>query len=232
MAYSVVGIVNLSLGRVGAKGNISALTENSPNAIKANAVWEYIRDLVLEQVKPKFATMRVALAQSVTAPASRYLYAYVMPSDYLCLADGRRDDPPIYTPGYTYILPASYFSWTDFGRIITRAFQSGYPYTIETLTDGTLCLFTDYDSVTYEEDLYISYVKRITDPQKFAPSFIDALTYRLAAEFAISIVESTSKFQAMITLYERALERAKSANRAHDYVEDEMGDDAWVTAGR
>ena len=46
MAYSDVGIANLALIRVGAK-RITALTEDSEQAIVANAVWQYIRDEVL-----------------------------------------------------------------------------------------------------------------------------------------------------------------------------------------
>jgi hypothetical protein len=200
----------MALQRIGAKSSITALTDGTPNAIKANTVWEYIRDEVLEAVKPKFATVRVALAQSATLPANAEVYdfAYPLPVDYLCLADDSKDDPNV---------------WPD---------TSVKPYVIETLADGTVCVMTNYDSVTEDYDIFLTYVRKVVDPAKYYPSFINALAFRLAAELALTITESGSKYEAMTNLYIKALKKAKAASRAQDYIEDEKGSDSYETAGR
>ena len=209
MAYSVVGIVNMALQRIGAKSSITSLTDGAVNAVKANMVWEYIRDEVLERVKPKFATVRVALSQSSTSPANAeaYDYAYPIPSDYLCLAPDKKDDPAIWPVEVA-------------------------PYVFETLADGTVCLMTDYDSTSEDYNIYMTYVRKVTDPAKYAPSFINCLAFRLAAELALSVSESSSKFEAMMQLYLRAVKSAKGASLDQDYLADENGSNSWETAGR
>lgn len=212
MAYSVVGIVNMALQRIGAKSSITALTDGTPNAIKANTVWEYIRDEVIEAVKPKFATVRTVLAQSATDPANTdvYEFAYPLPVDYICLADDHEDDPAVW-PG-------------DVG-----------PYVFEelSLTDQTLCLMTNYDSTTDGYyDVFLTYIRKVTDPAKYTPSFINALAFRLAAELCLTIAESGSKYEAMMNLYLKALKKAKAGSRAQDYLENEKGDSSWEEAGR
>lgn len=212
MAYSDVGIANMALQRIGAKSSISALNEGTPNAIKANAVWEYIRDEVLEEIKPKFATLRVALSQSSTTPANdeQYDFAYPLPNDYFCLADDKNNTDPVIWP------------------------SSVAPYVIETLSssDETSCLMTNYDSTTDGYNIYLTYVKKVTDVARYTPSFINALTYRLAAEFALSITESGGKYEAMIKLYEKAKKKAKAQSLTQDYLADEKGKSDWVNAGR
>jgi hypothetical protein len=207
MAYSNVGIANMALYRLGAKSRLTSLTDGSPNAVNVNTIWEYIRDEVLAAVKPKFATVRAELAQGDTSGENTdmYEYAYPLPSDYLCLADDYKNDPAIY--------------------------PDASPYVIEALEDGTLALMTNYDSTTYGT-LYLTYVRRVTDPAKYSPLFINAFTFRLAAELAFSIPASPGKFQAMYALYESAKKAAQGESRAQDYLADEKGSDSWVNAGR
>ena len=212
MAYSIIGIVNMALQRIGAKGRITNITDAAdPNAVKANAVWEYIRDEVLEEVKPKFATFRVALAQSATAPANSetYDYAYPLPNDYICLANGIADDPPVWP-------------------------SSVGPYVMETLTiaDDVLCLMTNYNSVTETYSIYLTYIKKVTNPARYTASFINALAYRLAAELSFTIAESGNKYEAMMTLYEKAKRKAKAGSSKQDYLADEKGNSDWQNAGR
>lgn len=209
MAYSIAGIVNTALQRIGAKGTITGLNDGSPNAIRANTVWEYILNEVLEEIKPKFATVRVALAQGATAPANSemYDYAYPLPADYLCIAEGSKDDPAI-SP------------------------SSVAPYVIETLADESLCLMTNYDSTTASYDIYLTYVRKVTNPGRFTASFINALANRLGAELSLVIPESLNKFDAFMTMYDRTRRKAKAGSRSQDSLADEKGSDSWETAGR
>jgi hypothetical protein len=211
LAYSNVGIANMALQRIGAKSYIVCFEppDDTPNAGKVYVVWDYILHEVLEAVKPKFATIRVPLAQNLTSPANTdvYDFAYTIPYDYICLADDYKDDLAIYPiPGVA-------------------------PYVIETLADGTLCLMTDYDSTT-EGDIYITYIRKITNPTKFTPSFVNTLAFRLAAELCISVTESTSRYELMMNLYMKSKKKAIASNRSQDYMEDEKGSDSWETAGR
>ena len=209
MAYSIPGIVNMALQRIGSKSSITALTDGTPNAIKANTVWEYIRDEVLEAVKPKFATVRIVLAQSATAPANTdvYDYAYPLPVDYICLANDTEDDPNVW--------PAEVA-----------------PFVFEALADGTVCIFSNYNSVTADYEVFLTYVRKITDPAKYTPSFINALAFRLAAELCLTVAESGSKYEAMVNLYGKALKKAQGESRAQDNLDGEKGDPSWEEAGR
>ena len=223
MAYSQVGIVNLALGRIGKK-RISSMAEGTPQSIAAAAVWEYVRDEVLEAKDWKFAKTRYKLSKSSTTPLYRWSYAYPYPQDFIRLATGRKDDPPVFPDTENF----SSFSWLPGTDMF---FLSGYqfPYITEALPDGTLCLLTDYDNSA--ADLYINYIKRVTDAQKYLPSFVNALSYRLAGELAIELTEGLKKFDAMMILYDKALGKATEVNQSLDH-HDDTGSNSWETAGR
>lgn len=104
MAYSQLGITNLALGRIGVKRitDIDPAVDTSTQAADADAVWEYIRDEVLEDKDWVFAKKRVALPQSFQTPWSGFDYAYILPSDFLRLARQDDNDPPVYPSGYNY----------------------------------------------------------------------------------------------------------------------------------
>lgn len=208
MAYSKVGIANMALQRLGAKSSITTWNEGT-NGVKVASVWEYILNEVLETVKPKFATVRVQLAQSSTEPANTDVYecAYPFPSDYMTLAEGTADDPPLWPLELA-------------------------PYAIETLSDGTLCLMTNYDTTEADEAVYLTYLRKVTDPGKFTALFINALAFRLAAELAFTITEGQGKFESMMQLYDRARRHAQAFDRKQEYIEHEKSNTDWEYAGR
>lgn len=233
MAYAEVDFINLALLQIGALP-ITSLAENSPNAIKANMVWQYIRDEVLQARDWKFAVSRVALSRNATAPLYGYLYAYTMPTEFLRLkrwrnTDSRGINPLAYPDGYWYqfIDHTGYPAPTVYDPPV---YPPGNPYVIEALPDGTFCLFTDYDNTS--QALYINYVKRETNPTRYPPTFISALSFRLAAALAIPITESSQKFQAMTALYQATLKSAEAVNESLDYLPDETGSNSWQDAGR
>lgn len=203
MAYSQLGVYNMAFGRIG-QPKQSSLTADTTPIIQANAVWEYVRDEVLEASEWRFARTRVALAQNATAPVSGYDFAYTLPADFLRICKQDENDPPIN--------PAV------------------YRYTFETLPDETQCLFTDYDNA--DEDLYLRYIRREENPARWTSHFCSAVSYRLAAELALVINESQKKYETMMTLYEGALRRAEGLNVSGDYLQDETGSTAWSQTGR
>lgn len=219
MAYSVVGIVNMGLSRIGVK-RIAALTENSEQAIAANAVLEYIRDEVLEAKDWRFAKTRVALAQNAIAPVYGYDYAYTLPTDFLRLCFRKDVDPSFYPSG------AYATAWTA-DELTIRA--RNYYYIVEALADGTKCIFTDYDNTDY--DLYITYIRKVTDPSKYSPSFVNCFADRIAAELATYLTEGRQKFVDRMTIYKDTLKTADEINRSLDYV-NETGNNDWLKAGR
>ena len=220
MAYSKVGIVNLALTRIGVK-RISALSEDSVPAIAANGIWEYVFDEVLEAMDWAFAKTRVALAQNVTSPVSGYEYAYTLPADFLRLCRDKKNDPAVYPSGGF----ANAYVLDDTNLIIPR-----YGYVIETLPDGTECLFINYDND--DDDLFIKYIRRIADMAKLSGRFVSALAYKLAQTLAYQLTESTTKEKSMKKKYAEAIREAAALNESGDWIEDEIGSTSWEYAGR
>ena len=83
MNYSQSGISNLALGRIGARGQITDINENSPNAVKVLGIWDAIFSEVLSTRDWKFAKTRTQLQLSPVTPLYSYLYAWALPSDLL-----------------------------------------------------------------------------------------------------------------------------------------------------
>jgi len=106
LAYTQVGIINLGLGRIGVKRitSIDPAVDDSEQAADAVAVWEYVRDEVLEAKDWKFAKKRQALGMVAETPESGYEFAYLLPDDFLRIARGTKDDPSIYPNEYPYKL--------------------------------------------------------------------------------------------------------------------------------
>ena len=79
---------NVALTRIGAN-IISDLTDGSPNAIKVNAVLDYVREEVLQARDWRFAKIRYAMGLSTISPLYGYQYAYILPTDFLRLVKPR-----------------------------------------------------------------------------------------------------------------------------------------------
>jgi len=220
MAYDKTGVINMALGRIGALRIVDA-GEDSAQAIAANNVWDYIRDEVLEAGNWSFARTRKALVQNPSSPAFGYDYAYTLPSDFLKLAENKEDDPCVYPSG-------SYHTSYVFGQFEIEGTR--YSYSIETLSDGTMVLATDYDNSS--ADLYIIYIRRVVDVNKFSASFINALAFRLAAELTMPLSKGKGIYDTMMLRYEKALDWAEAHDRKGEYLENETGNSDWEDAGR
>lgn len=204
MAYSKVGIANVTLGRVGVEG-IANLNEKTTASIQINLVWDYVLDKVLEAREWRFAKVRKALARSATTPESSiYDYAYPLPVDFLKICKDYPNDPALY--------------------------PAGLPYIFEALDDGTECIFISYNDSS--EELFLTYIRRITNAAKYTGSFVDAFANRLAAEVCIKLTESRAKKKELMDDYETSLREADGLNASFDRLENETGDSSWVDAGR
>jgi hypothetical protein len=190
VAYSQIGIVNLALIRCKSP-TISAMTENSVAARTALAVWEYVRDEVLQSFGWNFSKETAELVQDTTVPDD-YDYRYAKPASCLKILSVKQEGVPI-----VYVERGDY-------------------------------IYTDVDNDAY--DIIMEYVTVASDYAKWPPTFIDAFSYRLAAE--MGAVLTSIDVNDMLNKYQIALTYAKGFNQGQDYVAYESGVDSWRDAGR
>jgi len=241
MNYSAASIANLALGRIGARGDITDLNENSPNAKKVLNVWDAIFQEVLSERDWKFAKTRTSL-QLVLDPTTglplkpiyAYRFAWALPADYL------RFVRPVRRPQRN----SNYFwyGWGSFPGWYHREDWPFHPYVdykveaVQTGVDGNgnaiyqQCALCDYSGC--HGPAKINYIRLITDYTQLLPGFVNCLAFRLAQELSISITEDKQKFQGMAEMYRDALNSAEAQNECMDYQQDEAGSETWERAGR
>jgi hypothetical protein len=71
--YSQTQIANLMLGRIGARGTITSVYENSINAVRVLAIWDAVFQEVLSERDWKFAKIRAVLQQAPYASFSGFI---------------------------------------------------------------------------------------------------------------------------------------------------------------
>lgn len=231
----------MALLRIGARGTIASFSEDSPNAIKVNTVWDMIFQEVLSERDWKFAKTRAQLQQSSTNPAGGYLYAYVLPSDFLRLCKPRE------RPEERRIADANRF-WGGFGGVgcHDRDFpvwpREVGPYIVETVQNPgpppaySTNLLTNYPGLNQiyanVRPIIINYIRLITDMSQLLPGFVNCLANRLAAELAIAVTEDKQKYEGMMQMYRDALNSAQAQQECDDFLQDEAGSQSWQDAGR
>ena len=232
----------MALQRIGARGTISDLSEDSPNAIKVNICWDMIFQEVLSERDWKFAKTRVQLQQNANPPVGGYLYAYNLPSDFLRLVKPRE------IPEERRIADAAVWGWGGWGWGWFRPHDFPVtpcevaPYVVEAVQNAaplnntyTTCLLSNYpglNAYTSSCPITINYIRLITDMTQLLPGFVNALAYRLAGELAPAITEDANKAQSMMGMYFQTLNGAQAQQECDDYLKDEAGSQTWVTAGR
>ena len=177
---STVDIANFALNNLGAS-NITSLDENSKAARVVNQRYESVRDAVFRAHPWNCLINRASLAQETTAPAFGYTYQYSLPTNPFCL------------------------------RVLE--FSNGslsYPQdNITNNTGGPVFVIEGRKLLTDEGSAQIKYVGRITDPQQYDASLIEALAARLSAEVCYAITGSTSMVQIQTSLYEAKINEAR-----------------------
>lgn len=252
MNYTQASISNLALGRIGARGQITNINENSPNAVKILAIWYAIFTEVLAERDWKFAKTRVQLQLSPVTPLYTWKFAWALPTDFLRFVRPRRkqvdrnwfwgygpegtgwysnQDPPFWPSRAEYKVETLTAGW-----LVVQG-QNPVPYP-QPFPTGLYCL-TNYGGgcVSGSTPLgaipaAITYIRLITDYTQLTPGFVNALAYRLAQELSINVTEDKNKFKLMGERYKDALNAAEAQNETSDTVLDEDGSQDWLMAGR
>ena len=249
MNYSIASIANLALGRIGARGDITDINENTPNAKKVLNVWDAIFQEVMAERDWKFAKVRIPLQRLIDpttqlpyVPLYGWLAAWALPSDFLRFVRPRkrqdpdcswwawgpwpgyyqRFNPPFWPPGFDYIVEAVTVNNTEGQQIIYQQ-----------------CVLTNYigcqavvNGQTVTVPAAINYIRLITDMTSLQPGFVNCLAFRLAQELAIAITEDKQKAEGMHQMYLESLNSAEAQNETMDFQKDETGSTSWLRAGR
>lgn len=230
MNYSQVRIANVALLRIGARGQIASIDEDSPNAVKVKSVWDFVFQETLSERDWKFAKLRIALQQSTSTPVYGYRYAYGIPADFLRLAKPRERPQERGIADFNLIntLPLSGDGHGSHRDVPVWPPQVA-PYVMETLSDGNKYLLTDYPATVHP--VKITYIRLITDLTQLMPGFVNCLANRLAAELAIPVTEDKQKEEKCMQAYRDALNSAQAQQECDDFLADE-GSESWLLAGR
>lgn len=100
---------------------------------------------------------------------------------------------PLY--GWSYSLPVP----ADFIRLVSVEYDEDHQ-----LEDGAIMANSDA--------LYIKYIYRVTDPNRFSPLFRSALVARLAAELAVPIANDDKARETYIKEYDNLLSSARNSS--------------------
>jgi hypothetical protein len=229
----------MALQRIGARGVISSLADNTPNAIKVNVVWNMVFQEVLSARDWKFAKTRIELQQNSTNPVGGYLYAYSLPSDFLRLCKPREIPEEHRIANFAWVGSNSGGFCEHDLPVWPRAVE---PYVTETVLGSgngasyTTNLLTNYPGcgVPYANvrPIIINYIRLITDLTQLLPGFVNALADRLASELAVPITESQDKAEKRMEMYMMDLNSSQAQQECDDFLKDESGSQTWVTAGR
>ena len=182
MAASDVDIVNMALGHIGDRANVSAISpsDGSAQADAAARVYAHIRDWLLERFPWKFALRRSTLAERSDITMGSWDHIYAEPNNCLRVIG---------------ILPSGYSS--D---------DSVVDFDTETDETGQGLILTD------AEDATARYVARITDPGKFTPGFTETFAWFLAASLAGPLVTGeTGRTEALRCIQMASLAFASAA---------------------
>lgn len=244
MPYSQTQIANLALGRIGARGQIVSINENTPNAVKVLAVWDAIFQEVLSERDWKFAKTRAILQLSPIIPLYSYKAAWALPADLLRFVRPHKKPPD--RNNYAWFWGPEGEGW--YRKSDPPFWPTGTPYVVETLTAGWAYPITSpptpypgpfpagryalTDYCGFRGPAMINYIQLISDYTQLMPGFVNCLANRLAMELAIGVTEDKAKKDDLKQDYRDSLNSAEAQNECLDFSHDESGSTSWEDAGR
>lgn len=189
---SIVQIWNLALIRAGSTDLVAAENEGSKSALLCGAIYEQVRDAVLRDFPWRFAKRRIALAIKEGTPPACWGFQYAVPSDCLMARS-------IVVPGSRVPLTANKATFEIAADI-----------------DGSAVIYTD------TEEAELVYTAKVTDTNRFDPSFISALAFALGAELCVPLRGKADLSQILLNLYTKTIHQAaaNSLNEGHEATPD------------
>lgn len=197
MAISVVQMCNVALSRIDAN-RIDSLTESSKAARICNTIYETIRDAVLSDFDWGFARTELTLAL-LTDSFSGYDYAYAYPTD--CLELRKIFDETGANTGTSYDIDTD--SHVQTGKV-------EYEIRSNASKDAKVILTDKADAVGI-------YTARVTDPNMFSASYVDAFADRMASDLAIPLKGKATLQQAWLKSYFLRIGKSKANNANESY---------------
>lgn len=179
---SDVDLANLMLSHLGDDATVSNLNppEGSSQAEHCATFFPIARDSLLEMHNWRFATRRIALAETTLPDGAGWQYAYLAPADFIQVfaiipPDSQND----------YSVP---FTGMDQYGFYSREFISGsvyitQDYAMETDANGNDIILTNCPEAIGR------YIIRVTDTTKFSPLFNDTLGWYGASMLAGPIIK-------------------------------------------
>lgn len=158
---SVVSICNLALTNVG-KDSISAIDEASAEARACRRFFDQTLDVMLCSYPWTFARAALSMAAVENDKSGLWAYAYAKPADCLKIAGVRRE--------YAASQDVPYRSGFSFSSQSIGLYELGGQNVYCNLSPAILL-----------------YTRRVTDPTKFTPLFVEALSWQLAARIAMPL---------------------------------------------
>lgn len=188
---STVEICNLALARIGVQ-TINSLTEGSAQSTHCGLLYAPTRDALLRMVPWRFATARQTLAAlaDATAPAE-WSHVYQLPSD--CLA-ARYIEPP-----------GGLSACADMADPDPVVVSLNAPATPKFEVRGRTVL-------THQPDAVLIYTAQIENPTQFDPLFVEALSYKLAADLAMPLQSDREMRNLMMRDFRLLMSSAMAAN--------------------
>lgn len=223
---SVVDICNTALSHIGDSANVASIDppDGSSQAGYCATFYPIALAALLEMATWGFATLRVALAE-VDNPTSTWAYAYKCPSNSINLISVLSNDA---LDDYSESYAAGRTCFPDFSNFNQAASRyTPQPYAAEIDSKGNQIILTN------QVDAVLRYTMAISDPTKFSPLFVLALSYLLASMLAGPIIKGTTGATMSVNMLKafevwEAKAEASDANQHHTEVKQVV---SWM-AGR
>lgn len=185
---SIVAICNLALSNIG-KDNINDLAEASAEARACNQFYAITRDMLLQSYPWRFAGKTQSLASVANDKPGAWCFAYNRPNDCLKARWVR--------PEYSTLDPNPQ----------TLQEEVSNPLEIEGQT--VYCNLSP---------AFLRYTLRLTDPTRYSPLFVDALSWHLAVRLAMPLTRDP-KVRADAYQLARAMQSQAEAADANEVRE-------------
>jgi hypothetical protein len=175
---SDVDICNLALANLGDTATVASIDppESSAQAEHCARFYPMARNALLEMANWNFAMRRATLAE-LTNTSTEWQFAYAMPSNVIKviavhLAEATDDYSQVLALSESLQFPQDSMP-VDMASIYTPQ-----PFTIEVNDDGDDIILTN------AEDAVARYTAIVTDPTKFSPLFVIALSWLMSSMLA------------------------------------------------